>query len=60
MRRPRAHVSARSAQQVSDRLDSLIMKIYDIQRPNMHGEAKADVLLVCLGLTSEALAWSMD
>ncbi|GAB1311843.1 hypothetical protein MFIFM68171_02053 [Madurella fahalii] len=39
----------RSAQQVTDRLDGLIQKIYEIQRPNMHGEAPADVVLVAHG-----------
>lgn len=39
---------SRSSEQVSQRLDGLIQKIYDIQRPNMHGEAKADIVLVCV------------
>ena len=38
----------RSAQQVTDRLDALIKKIYEIQSPYMHGEGPADVLLVGL------------
>jgi sedoheptulose-bisphosphatase len=36
----------RTAQQVTDRLDGLIRKIHDIQRPYMHGEKPADILLV--------------
>lgn len=39
-------IDHRSAQQVSDRLDGLIQKIYDIQRPCMNDEAPADVVLV--------------
>ncbi len=44
-------VLPRSAQQVTDRLDGLIRKIYDIHRPNMHGESPADVVLVCNAYT---------
>ncbi|KAK7731013.1 hypothetical protein SLS53_008884 [Cytospora paraplurivora] len=54
-----------SAQQVTDRLDGLIQKIYDIQRPCMHGEAPADVVLVAHGHILRAfikrwLKWPMD
>ena len=35
-----------SAQQVTDRLDELIQRIYAIQGPCMHGEKPADVVLV--------------
>jgi hypothetical protein len=38
----------RSAQQVTNRLDGLIKKIYEIQGPCMHGEKPADVILVRL------------
>jgi len=38
----------RSAQQVTNRLDGLIKKIYEIQGPCMHGEKPADVMLVRL------------
>lgn len=41
--------NGRSAQQVSNRLDSLIQKIYEVQRPFMHGEKPADVVLVAHG-----------
>lgn len=41
-----AHIYLRSAQQVTDRLDALIQKIYEIQGPYMHGEKPADVILV--------------
>lgn len=44
----RAEIGNRSAQQVTDRLDGLIKKIYDIQGPYMHGEKPADVVLVSL------------
>lgn len=43
-----ANIYCRSAEEVARRLDGLIQKIYDIQRPNMNGEAKADVVLVCI------------
>ena len=36
----------RSAEQVTDRLDGLIRKIYEIQCPCMYGENPADVVLV--------------
>lgn len=36
----------RSPQQVTDRLDGLIQKIYEIQDPCMLGEKSADVILV--------------
>lgn len=36
----------RSAQQVTDRLDGLIQKIREIQRPYMYGEKPADVVVV--------------
>jgi len=38
-----------SPEQVTARLDSLIPKIQEIQRPNMHGESRADVILVAHG-----------
>jgi len=44
-----ADTGSRSAQQVTDRLDGLIQKIYDIQRPNLNGEEPADVVLVAHG-----------
>ncbi|CAG8970813.1 hypothetical protein HYALB_00001600 [Hymenoscyphus albidus] len=39
-----------SAKQVEERLDRLISKIRDIQRPHMNGERPADILLVAHGL----------
>ncbi|CAG8954640.1 hypothetical protein HYFRA_00004560 [Hymenoscyphus fraxineus] len=39
-----------SAKQVEERLDRLITKIRDIQRPYMNGERPADILLVAHGL----------
>lgn len=39
----------RSPEQVTERLDSLIRKIHEIQGPCMHGERPADVLLVAHG-----------
>jgi hypothetical protein len=36
----------RSPQQVTERLDRLIAKIRDIQRPHMNGEKPADVVVV--------------
>ncbi len=41
-----AEMGDRSAQQVTDRMDGLIKKIYKIQGPCMHGEKPADVMLV--------------
>jgi sedoheptulose-bisphosphatase len=38
-----------SPEQVTARLDNLITKIQEIQRPNMHGECRADVVLVAHG-----------
>ncbi|KAI1133513.1 phosphoglycerate mutase [Nemania abortiva] len=38
-----------SAQEVTDRLDRLIMKINDIHRPCMHGEGPSNVVLVAHG-----------
>lgn len=35
-------------QQVTDRLDCLIMQIRKIQAPYMHGEKAIDVVLVCV------------
>ncbi len=43
-----AEMGDRSAQQVTERLDGLIKKIYTIQGPCMHGEKAADVILVRL------------
>jgi broad specificity phosphatase PhoE len=40
---------SRSAQQVSDRLDSLIAKIRNLQGPHMTDDQPADVLLVAHG-----------
>ena len=37
---------SRSAQQVGERLDRLILQIKEIQKPYMHGEKSANVLLV--------------
>ncbi|KAE9362626.1 putative phosphoglycerate mutase [Stipitochalara longipes BDJ] len=42
------------AQQVTDRLDRLIAKIKEVQRPNMHGEKPADIVLVGHGLNLRA------
>jgi broad specificity phosphatase PhoE len=39
----------RSPQQVTERLDRLIAKIRDIQRPHMNGEKPADVVVVRKG-----------
>lgn len=39
-------IACRSPQQVTDRLDALIQKIYALQKDRMHGENPADVLLV--------------
>ncbi|KAF2849436.1 putative phosphoglycerate mutase [Plenodomus tracheiphilus IPT5] len=39
-----------SAQQVGERLDRLILQIKEIQKPYMHGEKSANVLLVAHGL----------
>ena len=36
----------RSVQQVTDRLDKLILQIKDIQKPYMHGMKPADIVLV--------------
>jgi hypothetical protein len=38
--------NGRSPQQVTERLDRLIAKIRDIQRPHMNGEKPADVVVV--------------
>jgi broad specificity phosphatase PhoE len=38
--------SHRSSQEASDRMDRLIAKIHDIQRPYMHGEKAVDVVVV--------------
>jgi hypothetical protein len=43
-----ADVDDRSPQQVTERLDRLIKKIRDIQRPCMNGERPADVVVVRL------------
>lgn len=45
-----------SAQQVTDRLDNLIQKIYKLQEPYMHGEKPADVVLVAHGHLLRAFA----
>lgn len=37
----------RSMHQVTQRLDRLVSRIRDIQKPSMKGEEPADVLLVC-------------
>lgn len=47
----------RTAQQVSDRLDELIKKIYKIQGPYMHGEKPADVILVCSRTADAFVPW---
>lgn len=36
----------RSAEQVEERLDRLIHKIYEVQEPLIQGSAKGDVLVV--------------
>jgi hypothetical protein len=36
----------RSPQQVTERLDELIARIRDIQRPHMNGDKPADVVVV--------------
>lgn len=41
----------RSPQQVTERLDRLIAKIRDIQRPHMKGEKPADVVVVAHGMS---------
>jgi broad specificity phosphatase PhoE len=42
---------SRSPQQVIERLDKLIAKIRDIQRPHMNGEKPADVVVVAHGMS---------
>jgi len=42
-------VNLRTAEQVTERLDSLIREIREIQGPNMHGEKHADVVVVAHG-----------
>lgn len=37
----------RSVQQVTERLDRLIRRIKDIQRPHMYGPDPADIVIVC-------------
>ncbi|KAI9688015.1 MAG: hypothetical protein M1820_010322 [Bogoriella megaspora] len=54
-----------SAQEVTGRLDGLISKIHDIQRPHMNGENPADVVLVAHGhilraFTKRWLKYPMD
>lgn len=39
-------IGCRTSQQVTDRLDALIQKIYALQKDSMHGEKSADVVLV--------------
>lgn len=41
-----ASVCSRSIKKVEERLDRLISKIHEIQRPYMNGEIPADLLLV--------------
>ncbi|KAJ5060229.1 histidine phosphatase superfamily, partial [Bipolaris maydis] len=45
-----------SAQQVSERLDRLIMQIKEIQKPHMCGDKPANVLLVAHGLILRCFA----
>ena len=40
-----SNVLARSAEQVTERLDRLIMQIREIQEPYMHGKKGVDVVL---------------
>lgn len=40
---------SRNPGQVTDRLDSLIEKIKDLQRDSMHGEKPADVIVIAHG-----------
>ncbi|KAF2624874.1 putative phosphoglycerate mutase [Macroventuria anomochaeta] len=54
-----------SSQQVTERLDKLILQIKEIQKPYMRGEKPADVLVVAHGLILRAFAkrwinWSID
>lgn len=39
-------LQSRSPEQLVERLDSIIERIREIQKPNMHGENACDVLLV--------------
>jgi probable phosphoglycerate mutase len=41
----------RTPQQVTERLDRLIARIRDIQRPHMNGEKPADVVVVAHGMS---------
>lgn len=42
---------SRTPQQVTQRLDSLIAKIRNIQRPHMNGEQPADIVVVAHGMS---------
>lgn len=43
---PMIKATTRSPEQVAHRLDSIVERIQEIHRPNMHGENACDVLLV--------------
>lgn len=45
-RRSISNVLCRSAEQVTGRLDRLVERVRNIQRPYMHGEKPVDVVLV--------------
>ncbi|MCJ1343303.1 hypothetical protein MMC31_001496 [Peltigera leucophlebia] len=49
-------VDGETPRHVTNRLDHLIEKIYEIQRPYMHGERPADVVLVAHGHLLRAFA----
>lgn len=40
-------IGVRSPEQVTERLDRLILQIKEVQKPFMRGEEPADVLVVC-------------
>lgn len=44
----------RSAEQVTERVDSLIAEIRELHKPNMHGEHPSDVVLVSYFVTPGA------